>query len=343
MSSLSLRLRSVLALIATTAVIAASGCGGGGATPTAAGGTDGASSDTKGETVATEGGESGEDTSSLNDPKVILIDGSSTVYPVSVAMAEKFKGADVKVNAASGTSGGFKKFVVGKTDINDASRRIKQKEITACKENGIVPLELMVAIDGISIVVNKENTWCDSLTFAQLKALWEPDSKIKTWKDINPEWPDEKVSLFGPDNDSGTFEYFTEEVVEMKKQCRDDYNPAVNDNELVRGVAGDKYALGYFGYGYYDKARAELKGLSVAKDGEPITPTADTIASYEYPLARPVFIYVNESRLTDEGMPEFLKFYLGDGQKLVSENGCIQLSDEALGESVAALEAALAK
>ncbi len=339
MSSLSLRL-SLLAGVALFALFgfALAGCGGDADTSTS-GGT--AIEDNPGQT-GTAG--TNVEAEASNDPNVVLIDGSSTVWPVSMAMGEKFKGASVKVNAASGTSGGFKKFVVGKTDINDASRRIKQKEIDACKDNGIDPLELTVAIDGISIVVNKENTWCDHLTFAQLKALWEPDSKVKTWKDLNSEWPDEKISLFGPDNDSGTFEYFTEKVIELKKQCRDDYTPAVNDNVLVTGVAGDKFALGYFGYGYYDKARKQLKGLNVAKgDGPPVTPSAKTIESYEYPLARPVFIYVNKSRLTDKGMPEFLRFYLGDGQKLVSENGCVRLSADVLAESVAALEAALSE
>lgn len=278
-----------------------------------------------------------------NDTEAILIDGSSTVWPVSMAMAEAFEGAKVEVAAPSGTSGGFKKFMVGETDINDASRSIKDKEIATCAENGIEPIELTVAIDGISVVVNKENTWCDNLTFAQLKAMWEPDSKVNTWKDLNPEWPDEKIALFGPDGDSGTFEYFTEKVIELKKECRDDYEPATDDNVLVKGVSGNKYALGYFGYGYYLKARKELKGLAIsAGDGDPIAPTAASIESYEYPLARPVFIYVNKSRLTDTGMADFLKFYLGDGQKLVSKAGCVQLSPEVLAESVAALEAALA-
>jgi phosphate transport system substrate-binding protein len=234
--------------------------------------------------------------------------------------------------------------MAGETDINDASRAIKEGELETCKENGIVPLELTVAIDGISVVVNKENTWCDSLSFEQLKALWEPGSKINTWKDLNEEWPDEPIKLFGPDGDSGTFEYFTEKVIELKKECRDDYEPATDDNVLVKGVSGNKYALGYFGYGYYLKARKDLKGLSIVgpDGGEPVAPTAESIESYEYPLARPVFIYVNTNRLSDKNMPEFLQFYLGDGQKLVSKAGCVQLSDDVLAKSRAALEEALA-
>lgn len=276
--------------------------------------------------------------------KTILIDGSSTVWPVSMLMAEAFDGAKVEVAAPSGTSGGFKKFMIGETDINDASRRIKDKEIATCKENGIEPIELAVAIDGISVVVSKENTWCDSLSFDQLKALWEPDSKVNTWKDLNPDWPDEKITLFGPDADSGTFEYFTGTVLgkELEKQCRDDYERATDDNVLVKGVSNDKYALGYFGYGYYLKARKDLRAISVAgREGDAIKPTAATIESYEYPLARPIFIYVNKSRLSDEGMSDFLRFYLGDGQKLVAKAGCVQLSEDVLAESLAALEAAM--
>jgi phosphate transport system substrate-binding protein len=277
-----------------------------------------------------------------NNADSILIDGSSTVWPVSMAMAEAFTGPKVEVQAPSGTSSGFKKFMAGTTDINDASRRIKDSEVATCKEHGIEALELTVAIDGISIVVNKENTWCDTLTFAQLKSLWEPDSKVATWKDLNPEWPEENIALFGPDGESGTFEYFTEMVCETSKKCREDYEPATDDNVLVKGVSGDKYALGYFGYGYYLKARQELKALKIASDGEAIAPTAKSIESYEYPLARPVFIYVNKNRLSDTGMGDFLRFYLGEGQKLVSKAGCVQLSPDVLAESIAALEAALA-
>lgn len=337
MASLNFR----LSLVAGLVILGTVGCveDSGSAT-----GTDSAGSGTM---EATEAGneateEGGGAAGAANDTEAILIDGSSTVWPVSMAMAEGFSEAKVEVAAPSGTSGGFKKFMVGATDINDASRRIKDSEIATCKENGIDPLELTVAIDGISIVVNKKNTWCDSLTFAQLKAMWEPGSKINTWKDLNEEWPDEKIALFGPDGDSGTFEYFTEKVCETKKQCRDDYEPATDDNVLVKGVSGDEFALGYFGYGYYLKARKELKGLSIANEGDAVAPTAKSIESYEYPLARPVFIYVNQSRLSDTGMADFLKFYLGEGQKLVSKAGCVQLSPEVLAESNAALEAALA-
>ncbi len=308
-------------------------------------GSNSASSDAPGASASSGTSETGSDSGGdgPNNVNAILIDGSSTVWPVSMAMAEAFTDAKVEVQAPSGTSGGFKKFMVGTIDINDASRQIKDNEIATCKENGIEALELTVAIDGISIVVNKENTWCDTLTFAQLKSLWQPGSTVKTWKDLDADWPDERIALFGPDADSGTFEYFTEKVCETNKKCREDYEPATDDNVLVKGVSGDKYALGYFGYGYYLKARQELKGLKIAADGAAVAPTAKSIESYEYPLARPVFIYVNKDRLSDTGMADFLKFYLGDGQKLVSKAGCVQLSPEVLAQSIADLESALAE
>lgn len=314
----------------------------GGVTP-----KDGSGSATATDTEGTASSESAGD--GVNDAGEILIDGSSTVWPVSMAMAEAFmennEGVVVNVAAPSGTSGGFKKFMVGETDINDASRPIKDSEVETCAGNGIETLELTVAIDGLSVVVSKENTWCDSLSFAQLKALWEPGSKVKTWKDLNPEWPDEEIKLFGPDGDSGTFEYFTEHVVEQKKQCRDDYEPATDDNVLVKGVAGDKNALGYFGYAYYLKARKELKGLAITgkEGGEPVLPTAKTIETYEYPLARPIFIYVNKGRLSDKGMADFLKFYVGEGQSLVPKTGYIQVAADVAEKNKAALEAALAE
>ncbi|MFK7820973.1 MAG: PstS family phosphate ABC transporter substrate-binding protein [Planctomycetaceae bacterium] len=279
---------------------------------------------------------------SKNDLGMIMIDGSSTVHPISEAVAAAF-GQNVNVAAPSGTTSGFDKFIGGEIDINNASRPIKDSETERCKDSGLDWLELTVAIDGISVVVNKENTWCDSLTYAQLSALWEEDSKVKTWKDLNPEWPDETIKLYGPDDKSGTFEYFTGKVVGTKNRCRQDYEPSTDDNVLVTGVSGDKYAIGYFGYGYYVKSRKVLKGLSIAKQGEPVAPTVNSIRSYEYPIARPIFIYVNKARLGDKGMGEFLRFYLKEGQKVVPRVGCVQLPEDKLAESVAALEAALSE
>lgn len=336
-------LRLGLSLLASFALLVSAGCGSG--EEAASGDNAGSGGDTGTETTGSESTSSNAD-DPKNDPNMISIDGSSTVHPISEAVAEaiKEKGiTNVEVASPSGTTGGFDKFVLGNTDINDASRPIKDEEVTKCGEANIEALELTVAIDGISIVVNKENTWCDSMTYDQLQKLWEPDSKIKTWKDLNPEWPEETIKLYGPDDKSGTFEYFTKKVVGTKKKCRSDYEPAVEDNVLVAGVAGDKYALGYFGYGYYVKNRKDLKGLSVAKgDGKPIAPSVKSIESYEYPISRPVFIYVNKNRLGDENMAEFLRFYLNEGQKFVPRVGCVQLPKDELAKSVKALEDALA-
>ncbi len=335
MSSLNLRYATMFAAAALM-MVAGVGCvedtGGGTAT------VDSAGSDTEGGS-ATAGSASGVE--SKNNPAKIKIDGSSTVHPISEGIAAAWK-KNVDVAAPSGTTAGFDKFILGETDINDASRPIKDSEIEKCKEAGIEWLELKVAIDGISVVVNKENTWCDSLTYEQLKALWETDSKINTWKDLDPAWPDEKIKLFGPDDKSGTFEYFTGKVVKTKNECRTDYEPSTDDNVLVTGVSGDKNALGYFGYGYYVKSRAKLKGLAIAKDGNPVTPTVKSIESFEYPISRPIFIYVNKARLGDEGMTDFLKYYLSEaGQKVVPRVGCVKLPKEMLTESVSALEEAL--
>jgi len=209
---------------------------------------------------AAGGGEAGELTGEVN------IDGSSTVYPISQAVAEEFSaGKDVRVPVGvSGTGGGMKKFQAGEIDICDASRGIKDSEVEACKENGIEFIELKVGVDGLTVVVNPENDWCDGLTVAELKKIWEPESSIKKWSDINPDFPNEEIVLYGPDTDSGTFEYFTEEVCGEKGHIRSDYQQSVDDNFLVTGVSGDKYALGYFGYAYYVENQDKLKALGVA-------------------------------------------------------------------------------
>lgn len=201
----------------------------------------------------------------------ITIDGSSTVFPITQAAAEEFqkKHLGVKVPVAvSGTGGGFKNFVVGKTDINDSSRPISDKEIAACKENGIEYLELKVAIDGLTVVVNNSNDWCHCLSVEQLKTLWEPNSKIKRWSDLVPSWPNEEIRLYGAGADSGTFDYFTEVIVGKPKDSRTDYNPSEDDNQLVTGVAGDKFSLGYFGYAYYVENKTKLKALGIIPKGQ---------------------------------------------------------------------------
>ena len=278
----------------------------------------------------------------------VMIDGSSTVFPVSQAVAEEFGKVQPKVKVVvgtSGTGGGFKKFVVGETDINDASRPIKESEIARCAENGIEYLELQVAIDGLSVMVHPENDWCDALTVAQLKAIWEPGSQVKKWSEINPEWPDEPFKLYGPDTDSGTFDYFTEAVMGEGGASRSDYTPSTDDNFLVRGIAGDRYSLGYFGYAYYVENSKALKVLGIAP-GEDIAaavkPTDETIEGGQYtPLSRPLFVYVNKASLRKPQVAAFMRYYLEQGQTLVGEVGYVKLNASVVEETRATLEAAI--
>ena len=279
---------------------------------------------------------------------VVQIDGSSTVEPISKAIAEEFEKVNKSVKVTigvSGTGGGFKKFVVGETDINDASRPIKQKEIDQCKENNIEYLELKVAIDGLSVVVSKENDFCNALTVAQLKKIWEPGSKVTKWSDVDPSWPEENINLFGPDTDSGTFDYFTEAIVGESKASRDDYTANTQDNILVKGIANDKYALGYFGYSYYANNEDQLKAVGVAPEGksvaEAVLPTKENVESGKYvPLSRPLFIYVNKKSLKKQHVKDFVTFYLNDGQQYVEEENFIKLKPEDLKESLTKLKEA---
>lgn len=199
----------------------------------------------------------------------VTIDGSSTVYPISQAVAEEFSKANSGVRVpvgTSGTGGGFKKFIAGETDLNDASRPIKDSEAEACKEAGIEFIELKVAIDGLTVVVNPENDWVSGMSIEQLKKIWEPESEIKKWNEVDPSWPDEEIKLFGPDTDSGTFDYFTEVVCGEGGACRSDYQQSADDNFLVTGVAGDKYALGYFGYAYFVENQDKVKALGIVQE-----------------------------------------------------------------------------
>lgn len=285
-----------------------------------------------------------------DDSSIVKVDGSSTVFPITKAVAVQFKkkqpDASVEIGV-SGTGGGFKKFLAGETDINEASRPIKPSEIEVAKEKKIDWIELKVAIDGLSVVVNKENDWCDALTVAQLKKLWEPGSKVKKWSDLNSQWPDEPIKLYGPDTDSGTFEYFTEVIVGKKKASRTDYDPNSDDNVLVTGVKGNKYALGYFGYAYYVENKDSLKVLKIAQGDDvskAVAPNGDTIKSGEYaPLSRPLFLYVNTRALQRPEVANFLRFYLEGGQEYVKNAKYIPLRKELYEESKKKLEAAIKK
>lgn len=253
----------------------------------------------------------------------ISIDGSSTVYPISEAVAEEFmkENPDVRVSVGtSGTGGGFKKFVAGETDISDASRPIQIEEMELAKKNGIEFIELPVAYDGLSVVVHKDNDFVDYLTVDELKRIWEPGSKVQYWSDVRPNWPKEKIRLFGPGTDSGTYDYFTEAVVGEQKKCRPDFQPSEDDNVLVQGVSGEKYALGYFGYAYYAENADKLKVVPIDGGKGPITPTEETIRNGQYtPLARPLFIYVSTKAAERPEVQAFIKFYMQNAEKLVAE------------------------
>jgi phosphate transport system substrate-binding protein len=257
--------------------------------------------------------------------KIIKIDGSSTVYPITEAVAEEFQKAKrgaVKVTVGiSGTGGGFKKFCRGETDISDASRPMLKKEIDVCKQQGIEYIELPVAYDGIAVVINPKNTWIKSLTVADLKKMWEPaaQEKVKKWKDVRPEWPDAPLKLFGPGADSGTFDYFTEAIMGKSKSSRGDFTASEDDNVLVQGISGDKNALGYFGLAYYEENKKKLKIVPIVNPAtnKEVIPSLQTVKDGIYsPLSRPLFIYVNKNALSRPEVKEFVDFYLKNADKL---------------------------
>jgi phosphate transport system substrate-binding protein len=260
----------------------------------------------------------------------IKIDGSSTVYPISQAVAEEFmnKYGDVTVEVGvSGTGGGFKKFAAGELDITGASRPQKDSEKEAAMANGVESVEFKVANDGLTVVVHKDNTWAEDMTVEELKKLWEPaaEGKIMKWSDIREGWPNEKINLYGAGTDSGTFDYFTEEIVGEAKASRGDYQPSEDDHVTVQGVAGDKYAMGYFGYAYFAENSDTLKAVKI----NGVAPNDQTIEDGSYsPLGRPIFIYVKKSELSRPEIQEYLKFHFTEGRGLVSEVGYIQLKPE---------------
>jgi len=274
--------------------------------------------------------------------KIVRIDGSSTVYPITEAVAEEFQSeskGSIKVTVGiSGTGGGFKKFCRGDTDVSGASRPIKREEIEECRKNGIEYIELPIAFDALTVVINRQNTWATNMTVAELKKLWEPDAqgKISRWNQINPAWPDAEIELFGAGTDSGTFEYFTEAVVGKAKASRGDYTASEDDNTLVKGVEGSRNALGYFGMAYYLTHKDKLAAVNIAWDKNkmttaPVAPTAENVINGSYaPLSRPLFIYVSKSAL--ENRPEvrqFVQFYLDNVKTLVQEVDYVPLPDEA--------------
>ena len=270
---------------------------------------------------------------------LIEIDGSSTVFPITQAVAEEFNKIHQEVQipvGVSGTGGGMKRFTVGETSISDASRPIKDKEANATKENGIDFVEVTVAYDGLSIMVNLKNTWVECLTIEHLNKLWRPDNPVNKWNELDPSWPDKTINLYGPGTDSGTFDYFTDEVNGDEGVSRADFVASEDDNVLVIGIAGDKNALGYFGYAYYIENKDKLKIIPIDGGTGCITPSIDTIANGTYkPLSRPLFIYVNTDHLVNRTeVSAFLDFYLNEGRPLVAEVGYVPLPDAEYDEQI---------
>ncbi|HKX48887.1 MAG TPA: PstS family phosphate ABC transporter substrate-binding protein [Candidatus Binatia bacterium] len=258
--------------------------------------------------------------------QVIQIDGSSTVFPVTEAIAEEFQKAKkgkLKVTVGiSGTGGGFKKFCRGETDISDASRPILKQEIEACKGSGVEFFELPVAYDALTVIVNPKNDWATSMTVAELKKIWEPaaQGKVTNWNQVRPKWPDAPLKLFGAGADSGTFDYFTEAIVGKAKSSRGDFTASEDDNVLVQGVANDRSALGFFGFAYYIENQKKLKAVAIDGGKGPVAPSAKSVEDGTYqPLSRPIFIYVSKKALAKPEVKEFVEFYLKNAPTLVKE------------------------
>lgn len=304
-------------------------------------------------TKTENGGATGEETtsqggSSESSGDVVESAGSSTVFPVTKAMAEAVHEAEgLIVNVQSvGSSGGFKALIREEIDFSNASRLIKETEKEKLAEKNIEYLRLDVGVDGLTVVINPENDFCDCLTIEQLRELWKPESTIKTWKDLNPEWPAEEIDLYGPDANSGTFDYFCEEVIGTKDaevKSRRDYTRSSDDNVLVQGVSSSKFALGYFGYAYYKENSGKLKALGISNEGgDCVKPTPETIEDGSYtPLSRPLFLYVNKARLAKPDVAKFLLYYMDNMQDKVVEVGYVPVSDEVKANNIKSLNEAI--
>ncbi|MEK6795437.1 MAG: PstS family phosphate ABC transporter substrate-binding protein [Spirochaetota bacterium] len=264
----------------------------------------------------------------------IQIDGSSTVYPITEAVAEEFGKINPKIKVLvgiSGTGGGFKRFGNGETHISDASRPIKNSEKAACRKSGIDYIELPVAYDGLAVMVSKKNDFVKSLTVKELKKLWEPAAKgnVTKWNQVRESFPAEKIRLFGPGTDSGTFDYFTEAIMGKSGQSRSDYTASEDDNVLVEGIAGNKGGLGYFGLAYYEANKDKLSLVAIDGGKGAIEPTIETVKNGTYaPLSRPLFIYVSTAALGRPEVVQFVEFYIKNAAKLSKEVGYIPLPDD---------------
>jgi len=269
--------------------------------------------------------------------QIVKVDGSSTVFPVTEAVAEDFQKAkkqQIKVTVGiSGTGGGFKKFCRNETDVSNASRPILKSEMADCQKAGIEYYELPVAFDALTVVINRKNTFIKQLTIAEMKKMWEPaaQGKVTRWNQVNPAWPDQPMKLFGPGADSGTFDYFTEAIVGKAKSSRGDFTASEDDNVLVQGVSRDVNGLGYFGYAYYIENKDKLKAVPIVNDkGQPIEPSMAAVLKGSYnPLARPIFIYVNARSFGKPEVKEFVEFYMKHASKLAQEVKYVPLPDSA--------------
>lgn len=306
-------------LSAAGLALALAGCGGDTASTNGASGAG-----SGGNSSASSGGDA---SSALTG--AIKGDGSSTVFPITEAIAEEFgnanKGVQVTVGV-SGTGGGFKKFIAGDTELQNASRPIEAKELKGMADKGREFIELPIAYDGLSVVVNPKNTWAKCMTVAQLKKVWEPGSKINNWNQIDPSFPNRPLKLYGAGTDSGTFDYFTKEINGKEKASRSDYTASEDDNTLVQGVSRDIGALGYFGFAYYEENKDKLKLIEVNGGNGCIAPAPDTISSNTYqPLSRPLFIYIERKAADKPEMQAFVKFALEQGPELVKQVGYVPL------------------
>jgi phosphate transport system substrate-binding protein len=290
------------------------------------------------------GGEEGTEEGALSGS--IEVDGSSTVYPITEAIAEEFQiiHPETRVTVGvSGTGGGFKRFCAGEIDISDASRPIKDEEAQECATNGISFREIRVAWDGLSIVTNPSNDFVDCLTVDELKKIWEPGSTVSDWSQVRAGFPSKELALYGPGTDSGTFDYFTEEIVGEEDASRADYTASEDDNVLVQGIEGDPDALGYFGFAYYEENADRLRLLGVDGGQGCVSPSVETIESGTYaPLSRPLFLYVSDQALAKPQVEAFLQFALSEGAALVRQVGYIALRPEQYDEERAKLEGAAA-
>jgi phosphate transport system substrate-binding protein len=264
----------------------------------------------------------GDDGSSSDLSGSISVDGSSTVGPLVTAASERFRREHPKVRITvgiSGTGGGFERFCNGETDLSNASRPIKDEEQEACRKKGIEHVEFQIANDGIAVVVNKENTWARCLTVVQLKRIWEPGSKVDSWKNVDPKFPDVEMKLYGPGTDSGTFDFFTDTIVGEEGASRSDYAATENDNVTVQGVGGEKGALGYFGLSYYEENKEDLKALEIDGGNGCVSPSVEAVQNGTYaPLSRPLFVYVKTTSFERREVKALLRFIIDNGREIAT-------------------------